>query len=91
MAKQVSLAPKLDTAMAVSLREELLAAAGDDLVLDGSNVEQLGGLSLELLMSVGALWRKDGHSVSLEKASPQLVDDLNRFGLTPDTLWEFTA
>jgi len=91
MAKTVSLAPKLDTAATASLREEVLAATDEDLVFDGANVEQLGGLSLELLMSVGALWKKAGKSVALENASPQMIDDLKRYGLTPDTLLEFAA
>jgi len=91
MAKQVSLAPKLDTAATASLRDELLSHVDEDLVLDGSKVEQLGGMSLELLMSVGALWRQAGKSVKLEEPSPQLLDDLNRYGLTPDTLLEFAA
>lgn len=91
MAKQVSLAPKLDTSSTAALRDELLAAQDDDLVFDGSKVEQLGGLTLELLISVGALWRKAGRSVTLENPSEQMVDDLRRYGLTPDSLLEFAA
>ncbi len=91
MAKTVSLAPKLDTSATTLLRDELLAAADQDLILDGANVEQLGGQSLELLMSIGVLWKKAGKSVSLENASPQMIDDLKRYGLAPDTLLEFAA
>lgn len=91
MAKQVSLGSKLDTASTTALRDEILGAQGEDLVFDGSQVEQLGGLTLELLISVGALWRKSGQSVTLDNPSEQLVDDLKRLGLTPDTLLEFAA
>ena len=91
MAKQISLATKLDTASTAALRDEVLAAQGEDLIFDGSQVEQLGGLTLELLISVGALWRKAGHSVTLDNPSDQLVEELKRLGLTPDTLLEFAA
>ncbi len=91
MAKMVTLVPKLDTAASVALRDEILAAVDEDLVFDGTVVEQVGGLCLELLMSAGTLWPKAGHSVSLENPSMQMVDDLKRFGLTPDTLLESAA
>lgn len=91
MAKQVSLGSKLDTASTAALRDEILSAEGEDLILDGSQVEQIGGLTLELLISVGALWRQAGQSVTLNNPSDQLVDDLKRLGLTPDTVLEFAA
>ncbi|MEO0946443.1 MAG: STAS domain-containing protein [Pseudomonadota bacterium] len=91
MAKQISLASKLDTASTAALRDEVLSAQEQDLVFDASQVEQIGGLTLELLISVGTLWRKAGHSVTLNNPSEKLVDDLKRLGLTPDTLLEFEA
>ena len=91
MAKKVSLSAKLDTAASALLRDEFLTHENEDLVLDGSAVEQLGGQCLELIMSVGVLWAKAGHKVTLEAPSPQMVDDLKRFGLTPDTLLESAA
>jgi len=89
MAKKLSLAAKLDTALVPALREECLDAYGEDLVIDGSQVEQLGGLALELLISIGSLWRKAGNSVTLENPSEKLIEDLARYGLSPDTLLEF--
>lgn len=91
MAKQVCLAPKLDTASTLALRDEVLAAQGEDLIIDGSQVELLGGLALELLISIGALWRKAGQSVTLDAPSEQLVVELKRLGLTPATVLEFAA
>ena len=84
MAKRVILGPKLDTAASAALRNELLGAEGEDVVLDGSAVELLGANCLELLLGAAALWRKDGHVVSMENASPQMAENLSRFGLTPD-------
>lgn len=91
MAKQLNLAARLDTAASADLRNEILACESEDLVFDGSAVEQLGGQCLELLMSVGVLWKAAGHAVSLEDPSPQMIDDLARFGLDPDTVLEGTA
>lgn len=91
MVTQVALAPKLDTAASVELRKALIAAKDDDVVFDASAVEMVGAMCLELLMSAGVLWPKAGHSVSLENPSPQMTDDLGRFGLTPDTLLEYAS
>ncbi len=91
MVKRVPLAPKLDTATSSELRDTLLAAKDEDIVLEADKVEMLGAACLELLMSASVLWRKAGHSITLEKVSPQMTDDLGRFGLTPETFLEFAA
>lgn len=82
MAKRVVLDAKLDTAAAEGLRETLLASQGDDLTLDGRNVEHLGGLCLELLLSARHLWGIANKTVCLETPSVQMIDDLSRFGLS---------
>lgn len=87
MAKRVVLTPKLETAGAAALRDELLPPDGD-LELDGSGVEHLGALALEVLLSTVALHAQDGHSVSLQNASERMVENLARFGLTPASLVE---
>lgn len=84
MTKQVALETKLDSAAADKLRTDLLGAQDSDVVLDGSAVEQVGGLCLELLMSVRHLWAASGHAVTIENPSEQMLDDLGRFGLTHD-------
>ena len=84
MTTQVALETKLDSGAVDKLRTDLLAVQDSDVVLDGSAVEQLGGLCLELLMSVRHLWAAAGHSVTIENPSEQMLDDLGRFGLTHD-------
>ena len=81
---RVVLNSKLDSAHAEALRDILLKNQSDDIELDGSAVEQIGGQCLELLMSVRHLWGQNGKSVVLENASKQMIDDLARFGLTSD-------
>ena len=91
MAKRVVLDAKLDSATAETLREKLLEAEGDDIALDGSGVEQLGGLCLELLLSVRHLWGLAGKAVTIESPSQQLINDLGRFGLSEEAFQGGTA
>ena len=84
MAKEVVLDAKLDSAAVDQLKATLLGAQGEDITLDGSPVEQLGGLCLELLMCVRHLWAAAGNTVTVKTPSAQMVDDLGRFGLTPE-------
>ena len=91
MAKRVTLPEKLDTASAPALRDELAAAQTEDVVLDAANVQQFGGLCLEILMSACAIWKRAGRTITIENATPQMTDDLGRFGLTPETLVEYAA
>ena len=86
MAKRVILDPKLDTAAGAALREELLGAVGEDIVLDGSGVSLLGSNCLELMLGVAVIWRRDGHSLTIENASAQMIENLDRFGLTPELI-----
>ncbi|MEO9824445.1 MAG: STAS domain-containing protein [Paracoccaceae bacterium] len=86
MANRLVLNAKLDTSNAVPLRDELVAAHGQDLVLDASAVEHIGGLCAEVLMSVRHLWRQNDTSITIENASSQLIDNLARMGLSLDDI-----
>ncbi|MEM7751823.1 MAG: STAS domain-containing protein [Pseudomonadota bacterium] len=91
MAKQVLLAAKLDTAASAELRDTLIAAQDDDIVLEAGAVQMLGGACVELLMSAAALWHNAGRRLSIQNASPQFLEDLETFGLAPDTFLEDAA
>ncbi len=91
MTTQVVLTAKLDSAAAKALRDQILMAKDDDVLLDGTNVEYLGGLCLELLMSAKYLWEKAGKAFAIENPSPNLVENLGRFGLPQDTFAGGTA
>jgi len=82
MATRVVLNSKLDSAHVESFKGILFKAKDDDIEMDGSAVEQIGGQCLELMMSVRHFWGENGKTVELTNASDQLVEDLACFGLT---------
>ena len=91
MVKRVPLPPKLDTAASADLQKQLMDARDDDLVLDAAAVEMVGAKCLELLICAGVLWKNACRDISIENVSSQMLDDLKRFGLTPDALLEYAA
>lgn len=90
MIATLALDPKLDLRAASPLRDEILAKAGADLVLDAGEVRQIGALALQVIRSAAKSWAETGHSLSLANASTDLADQLALLGFTPETvtLWE---
>lgn len=80
MTATVVLAPVLDLRAAEPLKGELLAARGQALTLDGSAVERLGGLCLQLLLSAIRTWRADGQALTFVNASEALTIQWSAFG-----------
>jgi len=80
MAAVVVLAPVLDLRAAEPLKGELLAARGQALTLDGSAVERLGGLCLQLLLSAIRTWRADGQALTFVNASEAMTAQWSAFG-----------
>lgn len=80
MAGVLALPAVLDIQAAEALRAQLLDARGEPLTLDGSSVERLGGLCLQVLLSARQTWAKDGHSLSMSQASEAFTDQWNAFG-----------
>jgi chemotaxis protein CheX len=70
----------LDIQSAEALRVQLLGARGGPLTLDGSAVERLGGLCLQVLLSARRTWVADGHSLVVDPASEAFTDQWNAFG-----------
>ena len=86
MTATVVLAPVLDLRAAEPLQVELLAARGQALTLDGSAVERLGGLCLQLLLSAIRTWRADGQVLTFVNASEALTTQWSAFGASPSDL-----
>jgi chemotaxis protein CheX len=91
MSATISLQPKLDLRAAGPLREELLAHANDDVVLDAASVSQLGALALQVIRAAARSWAEAGRSLTLVGASTDLADQLSLLGFTPDTVTQWEA
>ncbi|HYC96400.1 STAS domain-containing protein [Brevundimonas sp.] len=76
----IALPAVLDIQSAEALRVQLLGARGRPLVLDGSAVERLGGLCLQVLLSARQTWAADGHGLVVNPASKAFTDQWNAFG-----------
>lgn len=73
----------LDLNAAAPLREQLLALRGGPAILDGSAVERLGGLCLQVLLAARRTWAADGAELRLAEPSEALAAQLAAFG-APD-------
>lgn len=88
MVRRLVLNERLDSVAAESLRNELAESEGEDLVLDASTVNFVGGLCLELLMCAAQVWETAGRTFRFEAASEEFVENLARFGLRPADIGE---
>ncbi len=77
---QLTLDTNLDTLAAAPLRDALLERRGHDLLLDGSGVERIGGLCLQVLLAARDTWRADGRTLSV-LPSEELTRQLGVLGL----------
>jgi chemotaxis protein CheX len=76
----VRLPAVLDIGAAATLRDDLLAARGSDIILDGGEVERIGGLCLQVLISAKKTWALDGKALTLAPASDALNEQLAAYG-----------
>ena len=75
----------LDLRAAQPLAEDLLAMRGRPVAVDASQVEKLGGLCLQVLISGAATWRADGISLRFGDVSDFFEEQLAMFGVAlPD-------
>lgn len=75
------LPPILDLKAAAPLRDQLMEHRGKPIVLDGEDVQRLGGLCLQVLLSARDSWNRDGLSFSLTSASEALEQSFILFGV----------
>jgi chemotaxis protein CheX len=79
----------LDLKAAGPLRGALMEARGAAIEIDASNVQRLGGLCLQVLLSAEATWATDGHPFVISAASPAFAEGARRMGanaLAPETI-----
>jgi chemotaxis protein CheX len=75
----VQLEPVLDLGAAERLHATLMGLRGQPLDIDASQVERLGGLCLQVLISARDTWRADGHSAVIGQASTAFEDGWSLF------------
>jgi chemotaxis protein CheX len=74
----------LDIRAAGPLQAEILGLRGQPLTLDVSAVERLGGLCLQVLLSVRSTWASDGQALTVTTGdSAAFSDQWAAFGATP--------
>lgn len=74
----------MDLKAAAPLRAQLLELRGKPIELDGTDVQRLGGLCLQVLLSARDSWNNDGMPFSLAATSETLEQSLSLFGVTAD-------
>jgi chemotaxis protein CheX len=82
-AKTLLLPADLDGVAAASLFEVLSSSVGTDIVIDGSRVEQIGGLCLQILLAAVSTWKVDGAVLEFTNLSLDLVAGLELLGICP--------
>ena len=79
-AAAVRLPARLDLNAAGPLAEQLSRLRRRAVVIDASEVERLGGLCLQVLLSARAAWAADGAAFEVGNRSPAFQEDLVLFG-----------
>ena len=85
----IALAENLDLKAAAPLRTALMEARGAPANIDATNVQRLGGLCLQVLLSAEATWATDGQPFTISAASPAFAEGALRMGaqsLVPDLI-----
>jgi chemotaxis protein CheX len=73
----------LDLGAAAPLRAALMAGRGAPLEIDGGDVDRLGGLCLQVLLSAKATWSADGYELKVINPSAPMREAL-RLMAAPD-------
>jgi len=82
MSEVVALSPVLDMNAAEPLKAELLTLRGRAVMLDASNVERLGGLCLQVLLSARKTWAADGVELTIAPQSEAFSEQWAAFGVS---------
>ncbi len=76
---KLQLEPVLDLGAAERLHAQLMGLRGQSLDIDASQVERLGGLCLQVLISARNTWAADGRRASVTIASPSFEEAWTMF------------
>jgi chemotaxis protein CheX len=80
----LNLPPVMNLRAAAPLAREMLALRGTPVALDASNVERIGGLCLQVLLSAQMTWRADGVALRLINPSSAFLESAATLGALAD-------
>lgn len=81
--KTLLLPADLDGVAAASIFEVLTSRVGHVVVDDGTHVERIGGLCLQILLAAVSTWKVDGAALEFTNLSLDLVAGLELLGICP--------
>ncbi|MCR9137864.1 MAG: STAS domain-containing protein [Alphaproteobacteria bacterium] len=84
--RHLQLAENLDLTAVAPLHENLTSMRGEDLVIDASAVERLGGQCVQILLSAHQSWAEDDASFQIENASENFLAAIALLGVEPGDL-----
>jgi chemotaxis protein CheX len=79
----IALPALLDLKAAAPLVGEFLAHRGEELGVDASGVQRLGGQCLQVLLSAVVTWKADEVPLAFVNPSPDFLEGLERLGIAP--------
>ncbi len=85
----LTLPPRLETAGATALRDQVLTFAGRDLELDASEVTHIGALGLQVIRAAAKSWASDGKALTITGLSNDCVDQIQLLGFSPETICDW--
>ena len=71
---------KMDAGAAPGLKALLLECRGRPLAVDASDVQQMGALCLQVLLSAQKSWRREGLGFVVQNPSPAFRDSVASLG-----------
>lgn len=77
---------RFDSAAAASVLDGFRRHRGSALTVDASAVRRVGAQGLQILLSASRTWQSDGHVLTLENASGELIDAAQLLGLSHSDL-----
>jgi chemotaxis protein CheX len=83
MTAVLALPAVLDIRAAEPLQANLMAVRGQPVTLDASQVERLGGLCLQVLLSARRTWAADGHDLVVASDNAAFSEQWAAFGAAP--------
>jgi chemotaxis protein CheX len=86
MPEKLVLPAKLDLTAASDLLEAFRTRRGEDVGVDAGAVTHLGTNCLQVLISASRSWADDGKTLAFGPMSEAFSQQLEQFGLSPDSL-----